>query len=225
MFSNCLEVCLVIYFSKLLSWKGGVCRHFSPAGNCGSNFPHVKLWLKSFGCLFKLIGMKNLWQNSLFKTALYISWKNFSWQYSRKVSSNLLFNLRVIYDYGWFPVRGFIVSWINLACRSTQAWGLRKGILTSLSHSRRELFWSGISLANTASSEQWSAKYLYEMRLKPRQIESWLLELGLLEQRQDADQDLDSCLLAVLKDGAILCRLVNRLKPETIAKVKQRFDI
>lgn len=63
------------------------------------------------------------------------------------------------------------------------------------------------------------------MRLKPRQIESWLLELGLLEQRQDADQDLDSCLLAVLKDGAILCRLVNRLKPETIAKVKQRFDI
>lgn len=87
MFSNCLEVCLVIYFSKLLSWKGGVCRHFSPAGNCGSNFPHVKLWLKSFGCLFKLIGMKNLWQNSLFKTALYISWKNFSWQYSRKVSS------------------------------------------------------------------------------------------------------------------------------------------
>ena len=116
---------------------------------------------------------------------------------------------------------------LGLLCHELawHAWGVSKGILTSLSHSWRELFCSGIPLANIASSEQRSAKYLCEMRLKPRQIESWFVALGLLEQRQDEDQELDSFLLAVLKDGSILCRLVNRLKPGTIAKVKQRFDI
>ena len=64
------------------------------------------------------------------------------------------------------------------------------------------------------------------MRLKPRQIESWFVALGLLEQRQKAaDHELDSFLLDILKDGSILCRLVNRLKPGTINKVRERIGV
>ena len=62
------------------------------------------------------------------------------------------------------------------------------------------------------------------MRLKPREIESWFVELGLLEQRQNASEN-DSFLLDILKDGWILCRLVNRLKPDIIKKVSQWLDI
>ena len=62
------------------------------------------------------------------------------------------------------------------------------------------------------------------MRLKPREIESWFVELGLLEQRQNASEN-DSFLLDILKDGWILCRLVNRLKPDIINKVSQWLDI
>lgn len=61
------------------------------------------------------------------------------------------------------------------------------------------------------------------MGLKPRQIVSWFVALGLLEQRQDTnDLELDSFLLDILKDGSLLCRLLNRLKPSTINKVSQR---
>ncbi|KAM7445578.1 Rho guanine nucleotide exchange factor6 [Porites harrisoni] len=60
------------------------------------------------------------------------------------------------------------------------------------------------------------------MRLKARQIESWFVALGLLEQRQTtADYDLDRFLLSILRDGSILCRLVNRLKPGAITKIQQ----
>ena len=59
------------------------------------------------------------------------------------------------------------------------------------------------------------------MRLKPREIESWFVALGLLEQRQTAsDHESDSYLRDILKDGSILCRLVNRLKPGTVNKVR-----
>lgn len=61
------------------------------------------------------------------------------------------------------------------------------------------------------------------MGLKPRQIVSWFVALGLLEQHQDTnDLELDSFLLDILKDGSLLCRLLNRLKPSTINKVSQR---
>ncbi|RMX60726.1 hypothetical protein pdam_00006798 [Pocillopora damicornis] len=60
------------------------------------------------------------------------------------------------------------------------------------------------------------------MRLKPREIGSWFDALGLLEQRQKAaDHEFDSYLRDILKDGSILCRLVNRLKPGTINKIYQ----
>jgi len=60
------------------------------------------------------------------------------------------------------------------------------------------------------------------MRLKPRQIESWFVALGLLEQRQiTPDDEFDSYLQNILKDGSILCRLVNRVKPGTINKVRE----
>nr|XP_058967462.1 rho guanine nucleotide exchange factor 7-like isoform X2 [Pocillopora verrucosa] len=60
------------------------------------------------------------------------------------------------------------------------------------------------------------------MRLKPREIGSWFVALGLLEQRQKAaDHEFDSYLRDILKDGSILCRLVNRLKPGTINKIYQ----
>ncbi|XP_078379505.1 rho guanine nucleotide exchange factor 7-like isoform X2 [Oculina patagonica] len=60
------------------------------------------------------------------------------------------------------------------------------------------------------------------MRLKPRQIESWFVALGLLEQRQkSAEHEFDSYLQNILKDGSILCRLVNRVKPGTINKIHQ----
>ncbi|XP_020610645.1 rho guanine nucleotide exchange factor 7-like [Orbicella faveolata] len=60
------------------------------------------------------------------------------------------------------------------------------------------------------------------MRLKPRQIESWFVALGLLEQRQiTPDDEFDSYLQNILKDGSILCRLVNRVKPGTINKIHQ----
>lgn len=62
------------------------------------------------------------------------------------------------------------------------------------------------------------------MRLKPHEIESWFVELGLLEQRHNASEN-DSFLLDILKDGSILCRLVNLLKPDTINKVSQWLDI
>ena len=63
---------------------------------------------------------------------------------------------------------------------------------------------------------------LYKMRLKPRQIESWFVALGLLEQRQiTSDDEFDSYLQNILKDGSILCRLVNRVKPGTINKVRE----
>ena len=61
------------------------------------------------------------------------------------------------------------------------------------------------------------------MGLKPRQIVSWFVALGLLEQRQDTnDLELDIFLLDILKDGSLLCRLLNRLKPSTINKVSQQ---
>ena len=61
------------------------------------------------------------------------------------------------------------------------------------------------------------------MGLKPRQIVSWFVALGLLEQRQNTnDLELDSFLLDILKDGSLLCRLLNRLKASTINKVSQR---
>ena len=61
------------------------------------------------------------------------------------------------------------------------------------------------------------------MGLKPRQIVSWFVALGLLEQHQDTnDLELDNFLLDILKDGSLLCRLLNRLKPSTINKVSQR---
>lgn len=64
------------------------------------------------------------------------------------------------------------------------------------------------------------------MRLKARQIESWFVALGLLEQRQTtADYDLDRFLLSILRDGSILCRLVNRLKPGAIIKVRGRSGV
>ncbi|XP_015753860.1 PREDICTED: rho guanine nucleotide exchange factor 6-like isoform X1 [Acropora digitifera] len=60
------------------------------------------------------------------------------------------------------------------------------------------------------------------MGLKPRQIVSWFVALGLLEQHQDTnDLELDSFLLDILKDGSLLCRLLNRLKPSTINKIYQ----
>ena len=62
------------------------------------------------------------------------------------------------------------------------------------------------------------------MRLKPRQIESWFVALGLLEQRKKTtDDEFDSYLQNILKDGSILCRLVNRVKPGTINKVSDLF--
>jgi len=62
------------------------------------------------------------------------------------------------------------------------------------------------------------------MRLKPRQIESWFVALGLLEQRpKTAESEFDSYLQNILKDGSILCRLVNRVKPGTINKVRKRL--
>lgn len=64
------------------------------------------------------------------------------------------------------------------------------------------------------------------MRLKPRQIESWFIALGLLEQRQKATEDeFDSYVQNILKDGSILCRLVNRVKPGTINKVRELLFI
>ena len=49
------------------------------------------------------------------------------------------------------------------------------------------------------------------------------MALGLLEQRQEADDlALDNFLLDILKDGSLLCRLLNRLKPSTINKVSQQ---
>lgn len=60
------------------------------------------------------------------------------------------------------------------------------------------------------------------MRLKPRQIESWFVALGLVEQRpKTAESEFDSYLQNILKDGSILCRLVNRVKPGTINKIHQ----
>lgn len=62
--------------------------------------------------------------------------------------------------------------------------------------------------------------------MKPREIESWFVALGLLEQRHNAaDHELESFLLDILKDGTILCCLVNRLKPGTINQVRERFGI
>jgi len=62
------------------------------------------------------------------------------------------------------------------------------------------------------------------MRLKPRQIESWFVALGLLDQRQKTvEHESGGFLLDILKDGSILCRLVNRLKPGTISKVRLRL--
>ncbi|PFX33642.1 Rho guanine nucleotide exchange factor 7 [Stylophora pistillata] len=64
------------------------------------------------------------------------------------------------------------------------------------------------------------------MRLKPREIESWFVALGLLEQRQTAsDHESDSYLRDILKDGSILCRLVNRLKPGTVNKIFTPNDL
>ena len=49
------------------------------------------------------------------------------------------------------------------------------------------------------------------------------MALGLLEQRQESnDLALDNFLLDILKDGSLLCRLLNRLKPSTINKVSQQ---
>ncbi|XP_068686547.1 rho guanine nucleotide exchange factor 7-like isoform X2 [Montipora foliosa] len=60
------------------------------------------------------------------------------------------------------------------------------------------------------------------MGLKSRQIVSWFVALGLLEQKQEAnDLALDNFLLDILKDGSLLCRLLNRLKPSTINKIYQ----
>ena len=62
------------------------------------------------------------------------------------------------------------------------------------------------------------------MRLKPRQIESWFVALGLVQQREKiGDDEFDSYLQDILKDGSILCRLVNRVKPGTINKVRKRL--
>ena len=62
------------------------------------------------------------------------------------------------------------------------------------------------------------------MRLKPRQIESWMLALGLLDQRQGTTESENS-LRDILKDGSILCRLVNRLKPGTINQVSEPLPV
>ena len=96
-----------------------------------------------------------------------------------------------------------------------------QGIPNTLTLGGIEFILFSAELANSARSWTTDRLNLSEMRLKPREIESWFVALGLLEQRQKtADDEFDSYLQNILKDGSILCRLVNRVKPGTINKVK-----
>lgn len=52
---------------------------------------------------------------------------------------------------------------------------------------------------------------------KSRETRTWIKALGLLENHDQNGDDLRPLLL----DGTLLCRLVNRLKPGTIEKVKE----
>lgn len=52
-----------------------------------------------------------------------------------------------------------------------------------------------------------------------REIESWFVAMGILESPTNEDIDLKETLMNDLKDGTVLCRLINRLKPGSIEKV------
>ena len=56
-----------------------------------------------------------------------------------------------------------------------------------------------------------------QMGENARQVKTWIAALGLVENHDQDGGDLR----ALLRDGVLLCRLVNRLKPGTISKVTE----
>lgn len=55
------------------------------------------------------------------------------------------------------------------------------------------------------------------------QTVTWLIALGVLESPKKTISDPEGFLQSSLKDGVVLCRLLDRLLPGTIDKVSARF--
>lgn len=51
------------------------------------------------------------------------------------------------------------------------------------------------------------------------QTVTWLITLGVLESPKKSISDPEAFLQASLQDGAVLCRLLERLRPGTVDKV------
>lgn len=51
------------------------------------------------------------------------------------------------------------------------------------------------------------------------QTVTWLITLGVLESPKKSISDPESFLQTSLQDGAVLCRLLERLRPGTVDKV------
>lgn len=53
------------------------------------------------------------------------------------------------------------------------------------------------------------------------QTVTWLITLGVLESPKKTISDPEAFLQTALQDGAVLCRLLDRLKPGTVEKVSE----
>lgn len=56
------------------------------------------------------------------------------------------------------------------------------------------------------------------------QTVTWLITLGVLESPKKSILDPEAFLQTSLQDGAVLCRLLERLRPGTVDKVSGRAD-
>lgn len=53
---------------------------------------------------------------------------------------------------------------------------------------------------------------------------TWLITLGVLESPKKSISDPEAFLQTSLQDGAVLCRLLQRLRPGTVDKVSRWMD-
>lgn len=54
------------------------------------------------------------------------------------------------------------------------------------------------------------------------QTVTWLITLGVLDSPKKTISDPEAFLQTALQDGAVLCRLLDRLKPGTVEKVSEQ---
>lgn len=57
------------------------------------------------------------------------------------------------------------------------------------------------------------------------QTVTWLITLGVLESPKKTISDPEAFLQTSLKDGVVLCRLLERLRPGTTEKVRTSFRL